>query len=334
MSSDSRVVLGLSGGVDSAVAARLLMDSGCEVLGLYLDIGTPNGISEAQSVAQSLGVSLAVKDIRAQLEENVCIPFVAAYLKGETPNPCIMCNPSVKFKALCDWADQCGAKYIATGHYARTANGGLYKGKATNDQSYMLCRVTKSQLSRLLLPLGSFEKTQVRALAEEMGMEVAHKPDSMEICFIPDGDYAAFIEARGDYPPAGNFIDEAGNVLGRHHGIHHYTIGQRRGLGISLGQRMFVSQLRSDTNEVVLSQGDVLFVRGLTARDVNWQQDTANEFRCTVRVRHSKQEYAATGVKTGGGVQITFDEPVRAPTAGQSAVMYDGELVIGGGYII
>ena len=330
-----KVVLGLSGGVDSAVSAMLLQKDGYEVRGLYMDIGTPNGAQEAQAVADSLNIPLLILDIREELEKNVCAPFVAAYLRGETPNPCIMCNPAVKFQALCDYGDKIGAESVATGHYARAENGRLLKGMPSNDQSYMLCRVTREQLSRLILPLGGFEKTAVRHMAAEMGMEVADKPDSMEICFVPKGDYAAFIESRGDYPPAGNFVSESGEILGRHKGIHHYTIGQRRGLGIALGQRMFVSELRPGTNEVVLSEGDGLYVTELHAADVNWQQPAAAaDFRCTVRVRHSKAETAATAVPEGTGVHIIFDDPVRAPTPGQSAVMYDGAVLLGGGYII
>ena len=186
---DRRVVLGLSGGVDSAVAARLLQRDGYEVLGLYLDIGTESARDDAVSTAAFLGVPLEIRDIRAELEKNVCQPFAQAYLSGETPNPCILCNPSVKFKSLIDYADETDARFVATGHYARTRDGMLFKGMPSNDQSYMLCRLTKAQVARLLLPLGDFEKTQVREMAAEFGIPIAHKPDSMEICFIPDKDY-------------------------------------------------------------------------------------------------------------------------------------------------
>ena len=181
-----KVVLGLSGGVDSAVAARLLQKQGYAVHGLYLDIGTPVARQDAIDTAAFLDVPLTVQDISAELEQQVCAPFVDSYLRGETPNPCILCNPAVKFKSLIDCADAVGARYIATGHYARAANGALYKGQPSNDQSYMLCRLKRSQVERLLLPLGDYEKPQVRAMAEEFGIPVAHKPDSMEICFIPD----------------------------------------------------------------------------------------------------------------------------------------------------
>ena len=194
----AHVVLGLSGGVDSAVCAALLKKAGHTVTGLYLENGVSDtGARDAAAVAESLGVALDVLDIRAELEQKVCAPFEAAYRAGRTPNPCILCNPTVKFKALLAHADRLGAEFVATGHYARTKDGGLYKGHPANDQSYMLCRLTREQVSRLLLPLGEYEKrTQVRAMAEDFGIPVAQKPDSMEICFIPDKDYAGWQSPR------------------------------------------------------------------------------------------------------------------------------------------
>lgn len=329
-----KIVLGLSGGVDSAVAARLLQQRGLEVHGLFLDIGTKAAREDALAVADFLGISLKVSDIRNELETMVCAPFVKSYLCGETPNPCILCNPSVKFKTLCDYADTISAKYISTGHYARVLDGKLYKGSAENDQSYMLCRLTPSQVSRLVLPLGDYAKHQVRALAEELALPVASKPDSMEICFIPDKDYAAFIEARGIVPPEGNFVDTEGNVLGKHRGIHHYTVGQRRGLNFSAGHRVYVSEIRPATNEVVLSDGDILFVDTIQIRDVNWLIPQPHEFSADVRVRHSRVQTPAIVVPEDSGAQVHFSVPVRAPTAGQSAVFYNGDLVIGGGFIV
>ncbi|MGI5936880.1 MAG: tRNA 2-thiouridine(34) synthase MnmA [Oscillospiraceae bacterium] len=333
-----KIVLGMSGGVDSTVSARLLQNAGYEVYGLFMDIGTPNGAGDARTAAEEVGVPLKVLDISSELEQKVCTPFVQAYLRGETPNPCIMCNPLVKFKSLLEYAREIGAEHVATGHYARVRDGRLYKGTPKNDQSYMLCRVTREQLRHLVLPLGDFEKTQTRALAAEMGLKVAAKPDSMEICFIQDGDYAAFIESRGQAPGPGNFVDEEGNVLGRHRGIHRYTIGQRRGLGISLGQRVFVSAIRPETNEVVISDGDGLYAMEIRAVDMNWQvpEIPAAPFRAGVRVRHSRFETPAVVTPEEGGcsVKIVFEKPVRAPTPGQSAVLYDGDMVMGGGYIV
>lgn len=329
-----KIILGLSGGVDSAVAARLLRERGFDVHGLFLDIGGGSARKDAQAVADCLEIPLAVKDISAELEKNVCKPFAEAYLCGKTPNPCIMCNPTVKFKALCEFADELGAKKIATGHYARTKSGKLYKGMPSNDQSYMLCRLTPKQVERLVLPLGELSKKQIRALAADMDLPVANKPDSMEICFIPDGDYGRFIERRGIVPPKGNFVDAEGNVLGRHRGIHRYTVGQRRGLGIAMGRRIFVSEIRPDVNEVVLSDGDVLMTGRIFAEDVNWISMRSEPFAAEVKVRHSKVQTPAVVEPLKGGAGIVFEVPVRAPTVGQSAVFYVDDELIGGGYIV
>ncbi|MEG0875835.1 MAG: tRNA 2-thiouridine(34) synthase MnmA [Oscillospiraceae bacterium] len=328
-----KLVLGLSGGVDSAVAAGLLEERGFEVFGLFLDIGAENARQDAQNAADFLKIPLKVLDIRETLEKNVCAPFAAAYLRGETPNPCILCNPKVKFKALLDYADEIGAEFIATGHYARTENGRLFKGKAANDQSYMLCMLNNEQVSRLVLPLGELEKVQVRKLAEGMALPLANKPDSMEICFIPDGDYGEFIEKRGIVPPPGNFVDSEGKVLGRHRGVHRYTLGQRRGLGIAAGHRIFVSEIRCDTNEVVLSEGEVLFTETALVCGVNWLRPQEGAFPADVRVRHSKLQTPALITPHEGGARIKFESPVRAPTKGQAAAFYSGDEVLGGGII-
>ncbi|MEG2366882.1 MAG: tRNA 2-thiouridine(34) synthase MnmA [Oscillospiraceae bacterium] len=328
-----KLVLGLSGGVDSAVAAGLLEERGFEVFGLFLDIGAENARQDAQNAADFLKIPLKVLDIRETLEKNVCAPFAAAYLRGETPNPCILCNPKVKFKALLDYADEIGAEFIATGHYARTENGRLFKGKAANDQSYMLCMLNNEQVSRLVLPLGELEKVQVRKLAEGMALPLANKPDSMEICFIPDGDYGEFIEKRGIVPPPGNFVDSEGKVLGRHRGVHRYTLGQRRGLGIAAGHRIFVSEIRCDTNEVVLSEGEVLFTETALVCGVNWLRPQEGAFPADVRVRHSKLQTPALITPHEGGARIEFESPVRAPTKGQAAAFYSGDEVLGGGII-
>ena len=224
-----RVVLGLSGGVDSAVAARLLMQRGFEVVALYLDIGT-GGEEAAEQAARELGIDFHVRDIRPQLEKHVCAPFAGGYLRGETPNPCVLCNPTVKFPALFALADELGARYAATGHYARCRGGRLFMGEPENDQSYMLAFLRTEQLERCIFPLGGMNKSAVRALAEQFSLSAAHRPDSMEICFVPDGDWAGFIERRGAVPPEGDFITPDGAVIGRHRGIH-------RQAGVRLGHR-------------------------------------------------------------------------------------------------
>lgn len=329
-----KVVLGLSGGVDSAVAAKLLMRDGYEVHGLYMDIGTEDARQDAIDTAAFLGVSLKIADISARLEEHVCAPFVKAYLNGETPNPCIMCNPAVKFKTLLDYADAIGAQWVATGHYVRAVNGALYKGMPSNDQSYMLCRLTADQAARLILPLGDYEKAQVRALAVDFGIPIAHKPDSMEICFIPDKDYIGWIQRRSAIPGGGDLIFD-GRVIGRHEGIYRYTVGQRWP-GLYQERKIYVSEIRAKENQVVLSLWEDLFKTEVHARSMNWQIPLSDgPIRASVRVRHTKWENPDCTVTptADGGAIIICDEPVRAPARGQSAVLYIGEKLIGGGYI-
>jgi len=329
-----KVVLGLSGGVDSAVCAALLKQQGYEVIGLYLENGiSDTGVTDAGSVAERLGIPLDVLDIRKELEEKVCRPFEQSYRCGETPNPCILCNPTVKFKSLLAYADSVGAEFVATGHYARTRDGGLYKGQPANDQSYMLCRLKREQVARLLLPLGDYEKTEVRALAEDFGIPVAKKPDSMEICFIPDKDYAGWMERRAPLPGAGDFVLH-GAVIGQHEGICRYTVGQRRP-GLVNERKVYISKIHADTNTIELAYWDELFHTEVRARDFNWLIDPPQaSIRASVRVRHTKWENpACTAEIVGDQVHIHCDEPVRAPAPGQSAVLYDGDQVLGGGWI-
>ncbi len=253
-----KVVLGLSGGVDSALCARLLLEKGHPVTGVYLDTGH-GGVEEAHKAALELGIPFCSVDVREQLEEKVIAPFMEGYRRGITPIPCIFCNPAVKFHVLWQKAQELGASYVATGHYAvtrRLENGvtGLYMSPSPNDQSYMLYRLLPELLDHVLFPLGELcSKEDTRTLARKAGLSAANKPDSMEICFIPEGDHAAFMEQRGLGLPPGDFVDEAGNVLGKHKGIHHYTLGQRRGLGIAAEGRLFVKEIRTEQNQVVLS---------------------------------------------------------------------------------
>ena len=265
-----KLVLGLSGGVDSAMAARLLREE-YDVTCLWLDIGL-GGREDAQQVAETFGIPFSAGDIRRELEASVMGPFQRDYLAGRTPLPCARCKPTVKFPALFRRAEEVGADWVATGHYARIAAGPageplLCRGAHTNDQAYMLARLPQHWLSRLVFPIGGYEKTQVRQLARDFGLPVAEKPDSMEICFIPDGDYAAWLERRGFSTPEGNFVDKEGKVLGRHRGIHCYTLGQGRGLGVSGPHRYYVTALRPDTNEVVLSDGSDLEIGRASCRE-------------------------------------------------------------------
>ena len=330
-----KIVLGLSGGVDSAVAARLLQER-YDVTGLYLDIGLGGtGAADAAAVAERLGIPFETADIRAELEREVCAPFAADYRAGRTPLPCARCNPAVKFPALFALAGRIGARYVSTGHYARVENGVLKKGMPANDQSYMLARLTREQLQRVIFPLGDYEKTQVRALARDFGIPVADKPDSMEICFIPDGDYAAWLEHRGTVPPAGDFVDRDGKVLGRHGGIHRYTLGQGRGLGVSGPHKYYVTEIDPAHDRVVLSDGSDLMAGRVYCADMNWLavDGLPEPLEVTVRLRHSKTELPALAVADGAGVVLEMQSPARAPTPGQLAVLYQGDIVAASGWI-
>lgn len=331
--------MGLSGGVDSAAAALLLREKGFEIHGVFLDIGL-GGAEDARDAAKTLGISFEAVNIKEKIEKHVCKPFVDSYLDGKTPNPCVVCNPTVKFRELFAIADKIGAQYVATGHYARTENGRLLRPKARsrNDQTYMLCRLPRKLLPRIIFPLGEVEnKDEVRCLAAKAGLKAASKPDSMEICFIPEGDHAAYIESRGENMPEGNFIDEDGNILGRHKGIHHYTIGMRRGLGISFGERMFVSKIDREHNTVTLSKGSGVYKSTVRAECPNLLIDEQPQIgkEYSVRVRHSATFSQAVLAKYDDSCfELEFIEPVRAPAPGQSAVLYNGDMVVCSGFIV
>jgi len=334
-----KIVLGLSGGVDSAAAALLLMEQGFEVHGVYLDIGL-GGEQDARDAAETLGITFEVADIKEKIEKHVCRPFIDAYLCGKTPNPCVICNPTVKFHELFTAADRIGAEYVATGHYARSIDGKLLRptARTRSDQTYMLSRLPRELISKIIFPLGDVKsKDEVRQIAAKAGLKAASKPDSMEICFIPDGDHAAYIERRGEKLPEGNFIDENGNVLGRHRGIHHYTIGMRRHLGIALGERMFVSKIDRENNTVTLSKGSGVYKNKVRAIEPNLLIDTQPEIGRTydIRVRHSAGfSQAVLTSYDESGFDLEFPDPVRAPAPGQSAVLYDGDIVVCSGFIV
>ena len=332
----SKVVLGFTGGVDSAVSAVLLKKQGFEVHGVYLDNTSEQAKWEAIVSAERMGVELTVLDVHDALEERVCRPFTDCYLRGETPNPCILCNPAMKFPMLIQEADRIGAELVATGHYARAENGALYKGRPSNDQSYMLCRLTKAQVSRMTLPLGGYEKTQVRALAEELGLPAAHKKDSMEICFIPDKDYVGWIERRAALPGPGDFVFH-GTVIGQHEGIVHWTVGQRIP-GLHEGRKLYVSRIDAKKNAIELALWEELFKTELIAGDFNWliAPPAGSSLEASVRVRHTKWEEPRCTVTAEGesAAWIICGSPVRAPAPGQSAVLYRGERLIGGGFIL
>ena len=330
----SRVVLGFSGGVDSSVSAVLLQQAGFEVHGLYLDNSDDRARQEAVVSAEKMGIELQVADVRQELEEKVCQPFAACYLRGETPNPCILCNPALKFRHLLAEADRTGAELVATGHYARAEGGALYKGRPSNDQSYMLCRLTSEQASRLIMPLGNFEKKQVRAMAEEFRLPAAHKKDSMEICFIPDKDYVNWLSQRTALPDPGDFVFH-GKVIGRHAGIVRWTVGQRIP-GLYDGRKLYVSRIDAVRNVIELALWEELFRTEILARDFNWLIDPpAGAIRAGVRVRHTEWEEppCVATPREDGLTAILCETPVRAPALGQSAVLYDGDRLLGGGFI-
>ena len=330
-------MIGLSGGVDSAVAAYILIKDGFEVAGVFLSGGEPPG--DAERVARELGIGFECADISLDLEEKVISPFVEAYLRGETPSPCILCNPAVKFRALLGAADRLGAEKIATGHYARASRGPdgrglLFRGLPENDQSYMLHRLPSEVLARAVFPLGAQTKAMTRAMAEELSLSCAKKPDSMEICFIKDGGYREFIESRAAPPPPGHFVGTDGRVLGSHRGIHAYTVGQRRHLGLSGGDALYVGGINPARGEVTLVTDTELYKEQIRFHGTHMIVDRGSEFDADIKIRHSRAELRGrvTLLPDGGGI-VRFCTPARAPAPGQSAVFYDGGLVLGGGFI-
>ncbi len=342
-------LIAMSGGVDSAVAAFLMQKAGflCQggIMRLQDQAGcqTQQDIADAGAVASRLGIPLHVLSFRDDFSQRVIDRFVAAYEQGITPNPCIDCNRFLKFDRLYHAAQDLGLEFLATGHYARIQKGEngrwqLLKGPdPKKDQSYVLYALTQEQLSRTVFPLGELSKEQVRALAQEQGFENAHRGDSQDICFIPDGDYAAFIRRRtGKSYPEGDFVDTEGRVLGRHKGIIHYTVGQRRGLGVSGGKPLYVKAICPEKNTVILASNEELFERRLAASAFNWvsiPQPNA-PIRCMARARYHHPEQPATvTVLPDGRVEVLFDQPQRALTPGQSVVLYEGDLVLGGGVI-
>lgn len=362
-----RVVVGMSGGVDSSVAALLLKKQGYEVTGVTMQFwqqegsggrqgnaGTEEenvcccGVSaaeEAAKVAGMLDIPHYVMDFRREFQSHVIDYFVEEYLRGRTPNPCIACNRYVKWEALLKRAAEMGADYIATGHYARIDR--LENGRfalrssvtAAKDQTYALYQLTQQQLAHTLMPVGEYTKDAIRAMAAEAGLSVADKPDSQEICFVPEDDYGAFIdkEAGERVPGAGNFVTKDGRILGRHKGITHYTIGQRRGLELPMGHRVFVTDIRPDTNEVVIGENEDTYTDRVLCHRVNFmtREDLTEPERVLAKIRYNHAgEYGIIEKQSDGRVLCRFEKPVRAATPGQAVVFYKGEYVLGGGTII
>lgn len=342
-----KVFLGMSGGVDSAVAAALLLRQGYEVIGVTLLLkadAEPDSreVLDAASVAKSLGIRHYSYDCRELFRREVEDYFVEEYLSGKTPNPCVKCNPTVKIKALCEFADMHGGGRLATGHYAKLGlrNGeySIFMHKSKKDQSYFLQRLTAAQVSRLIFPLSELDKSEVRAEAQRLGFSVASKSDSQDICFIPEADHTAFIKSRSDIVcPEGDFVDMQGRPLGRHKGIIHYTTGQRRGLGIAYSEPLYVRRIDTESNKIYLCTSQERFDMSLCAERVNWiiPPLSNDSFYALVKVRSAATPAKAlVKIISQDKIKIEFCSPQLSVTAGQSAAIYDGECLLGGGIII
>lgn len=354
-----KVVVGMSGGVDSSVAAYLLKEQGYDVIGVTMRLWQEDSdreetgkeccslsaASDARRVADALGIPFYVMNFGDAFKKHVVDYFVEEYMHGKTPNPCIACNRYVKWEALLNRSMEIGADYIATGHYARITRrkNGRYAVMASKtakkDQTYALYNLTQNQLAHTLMPVGEYTKEEIRAIAERIHLPVADKPDSQEICFIPDNDHGGFIERMaGDQAlSCGNFVTADGQILGRHKGIVYYTVGQRKGLNLAMGRPVFVTKIHPDSNEVVIGEGEDVFSRELWADHMNYMgtPDITDGMRFLTKIRYAHKGAMATVYKEKEGkVRVVFDEPQRAVTPGQAVVFYEGECVAGGGSIL
>jgi tRNA-specific 2-thiouridylase len=365
-----KIAVAMSGGVDSSAAAAILKSEGHELVGFTMQLwnqrrgltvdehGEPlpsrccslDDVYDARRVAEELGFPFYVLNLEKDFERDVVAPFVASYLDGETPIPCVACNSRLKFASLDRLAESLGCDKVATGHYARVEfdeEAGRYRllrgRNLQKDQSYFLWELTQAQLSRALFPLGEMSKRDVREVARESGLAVAEKAESQEICFVPDGDYAGFIdrylEAEGEEeraPGEGEIVNTSGESLGKHQGIHRYTVGQRRGLGLSNERPLYVVQIEAARNRIIVGEEEALLSREFTAAGVNWIafDNPLEEVRAEVRVRYRHEAQPATITPLEGNrARIIFDEPQRAITPGQATVFYRGDEVLGGGWI-
>lgn len=335
--------IAMSGGVDSAAAALLMREQGYDCAGVTLllcENDNGSGAAEAAKVCEKLGISHETLDLRETFRRTVMEPFLQGYEEGQTPNPCIFCNRYLKFGYLLAEAEARGYDQLSTGHYARITRdeaGGLHlrKGKdAAKDQSYVLYMLGQKELTRVCFPLGDYTKAEVRALAAQAGFSNASRSDSQDICFVPDGDYAAFLRRFGGKSyPAGDFVTIDGKTVGRHHGIVDYTVGQRRGLGLSLPAPLYVVEKDVPSNRVILGRDAALYRRTVEAEEAFFVREMPKRFPCTAKLRYHQKDAPAQVELTEKGFRLFFAEPQRAPAAGQAAVLYDGDELLGGGRI-
>lgn len=343
-----KILVGMSGGVDSSVCALVLAEKGYSVSGVTLSLLGENesdnkNISDAKAVCDRLGIDHYAFNLSDDFKTFVIEHFMNEYIAGRTPNPCIVCNRYIKFGKMLEKAKEMGFSKIATGHYAKVEerNGRFLLFKAddiSKDQSYVLYCLSQEQLSHVEFPLGDYSKTKARELAENNGFINANKKDSQDICFVPDGDYASFIEKTANFVSStGDYINLRGEKIGEHKGVIHYTVGQRKGLGIALGHPTFVISKNAETNQVVLGDGEFLFYKRVLVKDANFIpfDKLENEMMVLAKLRYSQKEQPAI-IKplNDGQVLIEFSEPQRAPSPGQAAVFYDGDMVVGGGTIV
>lgn len=340
-----KIAVAMSGGVDSSVAAALLQKQGYDVFGVTMQVWQDTqdlAIKDAKLIAKRLGIPHHVIDLRKVFEKEVITYFTKEYLLGRTPNPCVTCNHHIKFGALLAWAKNEGADYIATGHYAKIIKEKdrylLKKSLSTNkDQTYPLYHLTQKQLANIMFPLASYDKDEVRKMAQDFDLEVANKADSQDICFIVNNNYTAFIEEQtGIKMRYGNFVDKCGNIMGQHKGIYKYTIGQRKGLGVATGKPTFVSNINVANNEIVLGEEEDILFKSLTAANLNFisVDKIIEPIQANVKIRYGANEAEAKLIPQGKDLlKVEFVVPQRAVTPGQSVVFYQGDIVLGGGII-